>query len=276
MNPLNAILTRLFDWLLAPFEAWPLAGLVFWSAVCGVAMTFVFGKTSNQAALKRAADRTRAQLLAIKLFKDDLAVTFRCQVQLLKATGWRLLHSLPPMVVLIVPFTFILSQLGLRYEHQPLNTDRATVVSMQLSPSAWEQYQNVELEAPSNVVVETESLRDASQTTLYWRLRTTAAQTNPLRWTIGDQAIEKQLAVANDTGMVWPVSVRRPGPALIDRLLHPGETAFSNDGPVLDISVQHARRSTPVFGLDVPWWGTFFIVSILAALVVRRVLGVQF
>ena len=78
MTFLNSILTNLTATLLAPFTQIPLIGLVFWSAVAGVVMTVVFGKTSNQPALKRAADETRAQLLAIKLFKDDLSVTFRC------------------------------------------------------------------------------------------------------------------------------------------------------------------------------------------------------
>ena len=76
MNVLNAMLSKVAHALLAPFVDAPVWGLVFWAALAGVGMTYVFGKTSRQAALKRAADQTRAQLLAIKLFRDDIGVTF--------------------------------------------------------------------------------------------------------------------------------------------------------------------------------------------------------
>ncbi len=114
MNAINAILTQLAEFLLSPFASRPLIGLLFWSVVAGVLMTFAFGKTSSQRGLQRAADQTRSELLAIKLFKDDLGVVFRSQIGIFKATGLRLLYSLPPMLVLIIPFFLILSQLGLR------------------------------------------------------------------------------------------------------------------------------------------------------------------
>jgi len=276
MNLLNSILTPCFDWLLAPFVDWPLTGLLFWSVVSGILMTFVFGKTSNQRGVKRSADRTRAQLLAIKLFKDDLSVLFACQVELIKATGRRLLYSLPPMIVLMVPFVFVLSQLGLRYEYQALPRDKTTVVALELSESAWAKHQDVILEVSEGVVVETGPLPDDVESSLYWRLRPVQAGTATLSWHIGSEVVEKHLTVAGSMNQIGRVSPRRPGSGLFDRLLYPGEWGFSADAPVQSISVQQRRRSTPVFGIDLPWWVTFFVVSMLAAFAVRRVLGVEF
>ena len=96
MDTLNSLLTTVGDLLLAPFRGRPATGLVFWSVITGILMAYVIGKTSNQRALRKAADNVRAQLFAIKLFKEDLVVTFRCQIALLKSTGWRLWHSIPP------------------------------------------------------------------------------------------------------------------------------------------------------------------------------------
>ncbi len=83
MDRLNTFLTAAGEVLLAPFRQFPATGLVFWSVLTGIVMTYVFGKTSNQQALRRAADNIRAQLFAVKLFKDDLFVTFQCQTKLL-------------------------------------------------------------------------------------------------------------------------------------------------------------------------------------------------
>ena len=282
MNSINAILTQLGEWLLGPFAASPLVGLVIWSAIAGLVMSLVFGKTSNQRALKRAADSSRAQMLAIKLFKDDLAVTFRCQFELLKATAMRLFHSLPPMFVMIIPFAFVLSQFALRYEHEPLTPGQTTVVELNLSESAWDQYKDVKIEAPDTILVETQSLRDNTQEdskrnhTLYWRLRAKSDEPATLSWQFGDEIVQKRIAVAANTDRLLPVSVRRPGTNLFERLFHPGEPAFSREAPVRGIVLYHPKRSTPLLGLDLPWWGTFFIVSILAALIVGRWRGVQY
>ena len=72
------------------------------------------------------------------------------------------------------------------------------------------------------------------------------------------------------------VSLRRPGTDFWDRLLRPGEPGFSADWPVEAVDVLYPRRSTPFFGFDIPWWGTFFIVSIAAALLMKPFVKVQF
>ncbi|MFW6124713.1 MAG: hypothetical protein ACOC46_01085 [Pirellulales bacterium] len=276
MNALNAILTRVSHALLTPFAALPLVGLLFWSAVAGVVMTLVFGRTSNQRALAAAADRTRAQLLAIRLFKDDLGVALRAQVELLKATGWRLLHSLPPMLVMAVPFVLVLAQLSLWYEHRPLVPGERTIIAVQLAPQAWTQSRDVELEAPPSVAVETAALRDGTDRTLYWRLRALKPGPVTLRWQFGPRVVEKQLALAENPRRLQRVSVRRPGAGILDRLLNPGEPGFGADSPVQAIVVRHPSRRTPVLGLDLPWWATFVLASIVAALVVRPLLRVRF
>lgn len=276
MNTINAALGQLTDLLLAPFTSLPLVALIFWSAVAGVAMTYVFGKTSNQAAIRRVADRARAQLLGIRLFKDDLGVTLQCQVELLKASGLRMLYSLPPMLVLLVPFVIVLTQLATRYECRPLFPGETTVVELHLSPEGWTKYRNVELKAPEGVVVETEALRDQGSRTLYWRVRPQTGESTTLSWQLGDTMIEKSLAVAESTQALEKVDVRRPGPGLIDRLLYPGEPGFAKSAPVESIDIEYAPRQTLVFGVDIPWWATFFIVSMLVAILVRRFMNVEF
>lgn len=276
LNTIDVGLTRLARWALVPFTARPLLGLLFWSAVAGVAMTVVFGRTSNQRALRRVADRTRAHLLAIKLFKDDLGVTFRCQLQLLKASAQRLGYSLVPMLVMAVPFALVLTQLALRYEHRPLAPGESTLVRMQLSADAWPQYKDVAIEVPAGVVAETESLRDASDHSLYWRVHPEIGRPATLQWQLGAQTVTKHLAAADDSHRLLCVSPRRPGGGALDRLLHPAEPGFRADGPVREIIVHYPVRQTLVFGLDLPWWATFLIVSMLVAVVARPFLGVQF
>ena len=73
-----------------------------------------------------------------------------------------------------------------------------------------------------------------------------------------------------------PVSPLRPGTGFVDRLLYPVERAFGGDSPVRAIEVRHPTRTTEIFGIDVPWWLTFLIVSMLFAFISKPFTKVQF
>ena len=110
MNWINARLTSLGEFVFAPLASWsPQVVLVLLSVICGIVMTFVFRYTSNQKALTKVAKQTKAHLLCLRLFKEDLGVALRCQKDLLKVIGLRLWYSFPPMLVLMIPFVLILT-----------------------------------------------------------------------------------------------------------------------------------------------------------------------
>jgi hypothetical protein len=276
MDKLNALLTPVGDVLLAPFRNYPATGLVFWSVVTGIIMTYVFGKTSNQRALRRAADNIRAQLLAVKLFKDDLVVTFHCQVKLLRATAMRLLHSVPPMLVMIVPLMFVLTQLAMRYEFRPLIKDEQAVVAMHIRPDAWKASRDMSLDSGDGFVVETESLRDEKSSTIYWRVRADGDQSKLLKFKIGDQVISKELPMSGTSSVLQVSNPKRAGVSALDQLLYPAELSLSADSPIESIDIQLTPRENLILGWRVPWWATFFIVSMFVAFVTGKFMGVQY
>jgi hypothetical protein len=276
MDTLNALLTSLGDFLLAPFRNHAATGLVFWSAVTGIVMTYVFGKTSNQRALRRAADSIRAQLFAVKLFKEDLLVTFQCQMTLLRSTGIRLLHSVPPMLAMIAPLLLVLTQLAMRYEYRPLVGGEQAVVAMHVKPDHWGEARDIELRSHEGYVVETEALRDEKNSTIFWRVRASGPASTLLQWSIGDQTVGKVLPMAATQDVLTISNPKRPGISLWDRVLYPAESSLSANLPIESIDIQLTPRDTPIFGWSVPWWATFFFVSILVAFIMGKFLRVQY
>jgi hypothetical protein len=276
MDRLNAILTRLADWLLAPLSGHPTAALIVAAVVCGAFMTIVFKHTSNQAALKRAAGRTRALLMSMRLFKDDLRVALKAQWELLVSIGRRLALSIPPLLVLCVPFVLILAQLALRYEHRPLTASDAAIVELRVRAEQWEAWRNAELIAPPGVRIETPPLRDAARHTVCWRVRADEPAHEPLRFAAGDDQIGKSLTAARDAEALATVSGLKPSTSIVERLLFPGEDACDGDSAVRNVKVQYPPRATPIFGVNIPWWGTFLIVSMLTALLLKPFVKVQF
>src|SRR5262245_43926129 len=117
MDTLNAILTRTAELVLLPLAHLPpLATLLICAAVAGIVAAVVFRYTSNQSGIARAADRMRAELLAMRLFEDDLRTTLGCLAGVFRGAAARIGLSLVPTLVLIVPFALALAQLGTRYE----------------------------------------------------------------------------------------------------------------------------------------------------------------
>ncbi len=277
MNTLNAILTAAADAIFSRLAGWPpVVTLVAVSLLAGVVMAVAFRFTSRQKALRRVTELSRAQVLAIKLFRDDLGTMFDCLGELLRYTGLRILHSVPPMLVMGVPFVLLLTQLARWYECLPLVPGETAVVELQSTESAWAQCRDAELEAPPGVEIETRPLRDEQKHAVYWRIRVVGASPGVLRCRVGSAEFEKELSVAATGGTFCPVDVRRAGPGFFDRVLYPGEPGIAAAAPVCGITVHHARRSTPLFGFDVPWWLTFILFSILAALAIRPVVKVSF
>ena len=277
MAVLNRLITAMFDLLLSPFESLPpLLTLLIWSAIVGVLMAAVFRFTSNQRALRAAADQVRANLLAVKLFRHDPGVTLRSQLCLFRAIGLRLWHSLPPMAVMIVPLSLMLAQLGLRFEHSPLPHDQPIVVQLCLLPNTWRQYENVSIEVPEHATIETPPLRDEQEHAVYWRISSIGSEPFTVRWRLGDEVVEKQIAVADGSGKLVPVSVKRSGHRWFDQLLHPAESPLPSRSAVHAAIVHHARRATPIFGFDIPWWVTFLIVACVSAWLIRPLIKVQF
>jgi hypothetical protein len=69
----NTVLTFLFGLFYGALK-WlgPFWSLVALSILGGILLVWIFGKVSNQDAIKRARNRLSAELIALRLFKDDL------------------------------------------------------------------------------------------------------------------------------------------------------------------------------------------------------------
>lgn len=281
MNAFNALLAKAVALVLEPLSAVPLAGLLVFGLLSGALAAVVFRYTSSQRAIKRVADQTRASLLAMRLFSDDPRNTLKAQGALLWFSLKRLILSLPPMLVMAPLFLVLLSHLAMWYEFRPLTPLASThcefaLLEARFSESGWTGAENAKLVVPDGLST-TARVRDAKSRKITWRL-------SPIRPT-GSGLIRLELAeagtfekqiVVEKAGDLRFVSPLRPSGGSLERLFYPGEDALDAGSPVQSMEITYERRSTPIFGLDVPWWLTFFVVSIVGALLAKPFVGVQF
>lgn len=275
-------LTRLVVWLNALANAVgglalaPVAFLPGWlsatiiAAVTGVALLAVFKYTSNQAAIKRVKDEIKANLLALKLFKENAAVVLRAQGAILLAAIRLFALAIVPMLVMVVPVLLILGQLSLWYQSRPLAVGEEAVVTLQLAgdnPSL----NDVRLDPDAAIDVTAGPLRMPSEQRVCWRIKAQAPGRQRLVFHAGEQTADKELAIGD---RLMRVSALRPGWNCGDALMHPAEAPFDRSSPIQSIAVDYPQRSSWTSGADT-WVVYWFVVSMISGFAFRGALNVN-
>jgi hypothetical protein len=267
---LNAITNAIFGVVFAPcgwMPGWLSNTLI--SAVMGVALLFIFKHTSNQTAIGRVRDSISANLLAVRLYKDNISVTLRSQGRVFLASFKLLYYSIVPLLVMMVPVILVLAQMGLWYQFAPLRKgSERVIVKLELGEQSGAM-PNIEMEPNDAVEVELGPVRAASS--LYWRLKMVEDGEHRLVFRAGEKRVEKQLVIGRGYKRINPV---RPGRNIWDVVLYPLEKPFASDSAIQSISVEYPARDSFVSGTD--WWIIyFFVVSMIFAFAFKPYLKVR-
>ena len=271
---LNNVLNFLFGLLYTPLRwlgpSWSIIGI---SCLSGTLLVWIFGKASNQAAIKRTRNRLSAELIALRLFKDDLRVFFGIQFQILAWTLRYLRHSLVPMMIVMAPIILILIQLNLHYGSRPLRVGEQTLVKVKLrdlSPLA--RGAGISLEAPANLKIETPGVRIEEMKEVCWRVRGASPGRFDLIVSDGSMPVKKNAAV----GGPWEgVSSIRTRAHWLTSLLQPGEAPIPSHSSIASIEIVYPELDIFILGWRINWLILFLVLSLGFGYALKRVLGVQ-
>jgi hypothetical protein len=277
------LLAHIIAWLNTPVNALgkillaPIGILPGWmsntivSAVLGVGLLLVFKYTSNQRAIGRARDDIKAHLLALKLFKDSLSVTFQAQGRVLKGALLLLRHSIRPMLVMIVPLALLLGQLGLWYQFRPLKPGEQAVVTMKLGGEIGSHWPAVGIESIQGAEVITGPVRLLSKREICWKIKARENGYHRILFRVGNRRIEKEVAIGNG---FMRISAMRPGWCWHSILLYPSEKPFGPDSIVRSIAIDYPGRLSRTSGAN--WWLVYlFIASLVFATLFKPFLKVR-
>lgn len=278
-----AFLAQIINWLNVPTNAAgkfllaPLMTLDGWlsnvivAAVAGLVLMIIFKYTSNQRAIGRVRDDIKANMLALKLYKDSIAVTLQSQGRVFGDAFLLLFHSLRPMAAMIVPVCLLLAQLGLWYQVQPLKQGQEAIVVMQLKGDAESDWPDVRLEntAAAEIVVEQSSVFSKRQ--IWWKIKAVKDGYSNIVFDVDGQKVDKAIAVGDG---FMRVSSCRPGFKPAEILIHPAEKPFKANSVVESITIDYPKRDFGISGSD-KWLIYFFVASMVFALVFKPFLKVR-
>lgn len=236
-------------------------------------MLLIFGKVSNQAAIKEIKNKIRANLIAIRLFKEDVPTLFKIQGRILRETFFYMKYSLIPIFVMILPVLIVLIQLNLRYGARPIEVGEQVLVKVKVADgSLLSNPSNVALAADEGVVIETPPVRVLSDKEVTWRIRGKQPGKHTIVIRIGNHAVEKEVCVGSAGGTV---SRLRVGMDLSDMLLHPGEPPLKKTTGIKSVQVNYPALDIMVAGWKINWLVQFFILSIASGYLLKGFFGIE-
>lgn len=241
------------------------------AAVTGILALIAFKYTSNQRAIKRVRNEIKANLLALSLFKDNLAVSLQAQGRILISASKLFLLALVPMLVMIIPMSLLLGQLAMWYQARPLMIGEEAVITLKLSGTPGAVLPDVVLEPSSAVESTIGPVRVPSERVVCWGIRAREDGLHILTFTHAGRNFEKELAVG---GGFLRTSPLRPSWDWTDALLYPREQPFPVDSPVQSIEVDYPTRISWTAGSK-SWLVYWFLASIVAAFLFRPLFNVN-
>ncbi len=265
LNPIGNVLGDVVYGVVSVLS--PAWGLVIISAITGVVMLFMFKYTSNQQAIVAAKDTIKANLLALKLYKDELRVTFLSQWRLMLGIARLQWHMFKPVVIVLLPMLVGLSQMGIRYQWRALHAGEQAYVHVYMDEPLSHE---VALEAGAGAEVEVGAMAGAGD--YAWRIRATEPGVYTLKFLVDTETIDKELVVGDG---LERVSVERAGAHWVTQLFHPVEALLPSRSAVSRIEIKYPDRESWIYGSDY-WVLTFFVISMLVALVLAPVFKVKF
>src|SRR5215813_5243155 len=102
------------------------------SVVVGLVMVVMFRYTSDQKAIGRAKDQLKAHLLAVRLFQDQLQVVMRAYGRILSGTARYLRLAFAPLLIAIIPITFLIVELDRYFGWQSLHPGQEFLIEARL------------------------------------------------------------------------------------------------------------------------------------------------
>jgi hypothetical protein len=267
----NLILATSFGILVWPFQAVaPLWPMIFVSFVAGILMLWIFGKVSNQDAIKDIRDTIRGNLIGVKLFQHDIGVLLRLQTTILKDTLRYMKHSMVPMVIMIGPVILFMIQLNLYFSVRPLEPGETTVFNVRVQEAS-ALTQGITLEAPEGITIETPPVRIPAQNEVSWRIRADKPGRYAMKVHCADTITEKEIVVGNTWTSVSPL--RSQG--LVDNLLYPGETPLNPNQTIQSIALNYPELDIMLLGFAINWILLFFVLSIVFGFAFKGFFGIE-
>ncbi len=263
-------MSGLMSGILLPFDGLdPMLSLIPLSVLVGIGMLWIFGRTSNQEAIRRVKAQVQAHIYEMRLFGDEPALIWKAQWDLLTSNAHYMALMLAPALVASIPMVLLFAQMECFYGYEPLQTGQAAIVTMQLRDGL--NGAEPALHAPAGIAVESPGVRVDGGRQISWRIRALHPITGALQFAFPGGTVEKTVQAGQGPQYV---SERRVS-SLLDLVWYPAEKRLPA-GPVDWIEIRYPAAKVHALGIDLHWLIWLLLISMVSALLLKKRFRVAF
>jgi uncharacterized membrane protein (DUF106 family) len=267
MNLFNGMINAVLRAFYAAFSwAPPILSLAILSVLVGIGMLWVYGKTSNQGKIRSVKRQLHALLLEMRVYADEPRITLRTQRSLLAANLRYMGLALRPALWMAIPIALLLVHLEAFYGRAPLPAGAETIVTAAIRGAGGAP---PELLPPPGVEISAPPVRILDRGEVSWRVRPLGDLSGQLRFRVGGHIIAKTIEAGGRPRFIPGKSVR----PVLSALWHPDQPRIDTDD-VDWVEIRYPDADVGLWGIRLNWLVWFVIISMLAALALRKRFGV--
>jgi hypothetical protein len=262
----------IFDLAFRPFEAHgAVSALVFFSLAAGLLVCIIFRFAANPLAIRRAKDRVQAEILGVRLFRDQLGVALGCYLGIIRRTGAYLRQAAAPTAIAVAPLALLFLQLDARIGWLPPQPGADFLLTAQAVPGIVPE--RLALELSNGVQLTAPPVRIPYRRQVTWRLRADSPGNFLATITGEGRAATKILPVGPRLTRVSPTRSRG---GFFSALVDTGELPLPAGSPVQAIEIEHEPRSFALGSWTMEWWIAFLILVFASAWAAKPITGAEF
>jgi hypothetical protein len=285
IHTINYMLTKLFDIILYPFSFInPFWGILFLSVLMAFVVLYIYKWISSPRAVKSAKDKIKADILAIRIYKDLWRVIVGSFFKSLGHTFQYFGLNLLPLLI-IIPILFpAFVQMDIRYGMEPFQVGDEIVIKAAFSQDPNDL--DVELLASDNfkpkmnpVFINAYQAYEENGEKKYpikevnWKVEATREGVAKIRIKVRDKVYEKQLVIGDFRGAI---SNKKMNKSSLEHFLYPAERLLPNPGELVNIYIQYPGGGVTFAGLTTHWLVFNIILVVIIVLALKNRFGIEF
>ena len=281
IQKINYIITLVFDLVLYPFGFInPFWGVLFLSILMAFVVLVVYQKISSPKTIKATKEKIKANILAIRIYKDFWKVILSSFFKSLYYTGKYFSLNLVPLLV-IIPILFpVFVQMDVRYGMRPFRVGEEVVIKVRVSqdPNGLEAQllESGNIKTKMNPVF-INGFRDEKKQRavkeIDWKVEAVRAGASSIQVKINNRTYEKSIVIDNTRGAL---SNRKYRESSWGHFIYPVEGLFAESGVVEDIYIEYPGGLITFAGLKMHWLLINIVLVVILALAFRKRFGIEF
>lgn len=296
IHTINYAITRFFDFILYPFAfISPFWGILFLSILMSFVVLYFYKWISSPRLVKSAKNKIKADILAIRLYKDLWKVILKSFLKSLFHTVQYFCLNFMPLFI-IIPLLFpVFAQMDVRYGKQPFDPGDSFIIKASFSQNPKEMkvelLENQYFKPVMNPVYINAFVQDEGDgekkpiREVNWKVKALKPGATTIGIKVNGRVYEKNLVIggpASDGAEVSPVdrqgamSNKKMKESSWAHFLYPAEPLLPGDGVLQHVYIRYPGTEVSFAGITLYWifWNLILVVIVVLAL--KNRFGIEF